>query len=351
MGIVFWSGSSIFFKNGDSHDARHHLPLPLMIIFPCCRYLILMKKQRLEAETTMERKVKDQQYELTTQAEKAIQEKEVALQAIVDNSLQIQEQQFNDEQVGFEKATEEAISAKYEELFGKSTAEAKQNFAQKMEQKVQQIQTLSKQLADLEFALQNTKTYQTGSVQAHRMSAAALSLIDKMESSKPAGAAVAALRAVAEENAVIASALDALPTSAASSGIATLQELQTKFEEQVHKKCRQAALVPAGQQGLEGQLLGMVFSTLKFPPGPDDAAPESEKDTAEFVLARARRHVQLGELEAAVVQMEKLNGQTGFVAKDWTQKAKERVTVEKALKVIRLECALANESMSNGPKE
>jgi len=299
----------------------------------------------------MAQKMHDQEYELTTQLHQAIQEKEQALQAIVDNSLKIQEQQFTEEKEAFEKKTEEAISAKHEELLGKSLEEVKQNFAQKMEQKVEQVQALTKQLSELEFSLQNSKSYQTGSVQAHRMSAAALSLIDKLESSKPAGAAVAALRAVAEDNAVIASALDALPTSAASSGIATLQELQTKFEEQVHKKCRQAALVPTGQQGLEGQLLGMVFSTLKFPPGPDDAAPESEKDAAEFVLARARRHVQLGELELAVQQMEKLKGQPSFVAKDWTQKAKERVAVEKALKVIRLECALANESMSNGPGE
>lgn len=312
---------------------------------------MLMKQQRLEADTAMTQKVREQEYELTSQAQKAIQDKEKEMQAIVDNSLKIQEQQFNEEKESFQKRTEEAINTKYEELYGKSLTEAKQNFAQKMEQKVQQVQDLSKKLSDLEFALQNTKSYQMGSVQAHRMSAAALSLIDKLESSKPAGAAVAALRAVAEDNAVITSALDALPTSAASSGIATPQELQTKFEEEVHKKCRQAALVPAGQQGLEGQLLGMMFSTLKFPPGPDDAAPETEKDTAEFALARARRHIQLGELERAVEQMEKLGGQPGFVAKDWTQKAKERVAVEKALRVIRMECALANESMSNGPTE
>jgi len=315
------------------------------------KYVVLMKKQRLEAESALEVKLRQQEYELTSQAQKAIQEKEQQLQAIVDNSLKIQEQQFNEEKEGFEKKTEEAISAKYEELFGKSLAEVKQNFAQKMEQKAQQVQALAKKLSELEFALQNSKSYQTGSVQAHRMSAAALSLIDKLESSKPAGAAVAALKAVAEDNAVILSALEALPTSASTSGIATLQELQTRFDEHVHKKCRQAALIPSGQQGLEGQLLGMVFSTLKFPPGPEDAAPETEKDIADFVLARARRHVQLGELEQAVEQMEKLTGQAAFVAKDWTQKAKERVAAEKALKVIRLECALANESMSNVTKE
>jgi hypothetical protein len=316
-----------------------------------CRYLILMKKQSLEAETTLEHKLKEQAYELTAQANKVMEEKEKALQAIVDQSLKIQEQQFQDEKESFEKKTEEAISAKYEELFGKSTAELKQSFSQKMERKVSQIQELSKKMSELEFSLQNTQSYQTGSVQAHRMSAAALSLIDKLESSKPAGAAIQALQSVASDNAVIASAVQALPQTAVVSGIATIQELQTKFEEQVHPKCRQAALVPVGQRGLEGQLLGMVFSTLKFPPGPEDAAPEAEKDSAEFVLARARRHVQLGELEQAVGQMEKLKGQAGFVAKDWTQKAKERVAVDKALKVIKIECALANESMSQVPTE
>lgn len=295
----------------------------------------------------MEHKLREQQMELTLRSEKLMHEKEQALQAIVENSLKIQEQQFNDEKSDFQKQTEEAMSAKYEELYGKSLAEAKQAFAQKMEQKVQQIEALAKKLSDLEFALQNTKSFQSGSVQAHRMSAAALSLIDKLESSKPAGAAVAALQAVSEDNSVVRAALAVLPKSVASSGIATFQELQTSFEEQVYKKCRQAALVPVGRKGLEGQLLGMAFATLKFPPGPDDVAPESEKDASEYVLARARRHIQMGELEQAVEQMEKLTGQAGFVAKDWTQKAKDRVNVENALKVIRLECALANESMSN----
>lgn len=310
-----------------------------------------MTKQRQEAESTLDHKLKEQMYELTSQADKSIQEKEKALQGIIDHSLKIQEQQFLDEKESYEKKTEEAISAKYDEMFGKALAEVKQQFSQKMEQKVTQIQALSKKIAALEFSLQNTQTYQTGSVQAHRMSAAALSLIDQLESSKAAEAAMHTLLSVAADNAVIVSAVQALPRAAAISGVSTLQELQTKFEEQVHTKCRQAALVPLGRTGLEGQLLGMIFSTLKFPPGPEDAAPESEKDTAEFVLARARRHIQLGELEQAVEQMEKLTGQPGFVAKDWTQKAKERVAVDKALKVIKIECALANESMSHLVKE
>lgn len=306
----------------------------------------MLKKQRLEADSLLEQRMGEQKNKLEKLADETLAAKEAALQNIVENSLKIQEQQYEEEKSTFEKMTEEKYNTKYEELFGTSLSKAKEEFANRMEHKVQQIEALGKKLSELELALQSSKNYKSGSLQAHRMSAAALALIDKLELSQPAGAALDALKAVSESNSVVNAAIGALPTAVSSSGVATLQELQTQFEEQVHPKCRQAAMVPEGQGGLEGQLLGMMFAALKFAPGPDDTAPESDKDTSEFVLARARRHVQLGELEQAVVQMDKLKGQPSFTAKDWTTSAKERVAVEKALKVIRLECALANEVMA-----
>jgi hypothetical protein len=312
--------------------------------------LQLIKKQRREFEDFTEQRLREQKNEMTSQNQAALVEKEEQLKKIVEHSLKIQETQFNDENAGFEKRTEEAINAKYEERFGKSLAQAKDGFAKNMEQRVTQMESLVKKLSELELALQTSKEYQYGSVQAHRMSAAALALADRLESSKPAAAQVAALQAVADSNALVAAALQSLPKSV-DKGVATLQELQAKFEESVHPKCRQAAMVPTGQQGLEGQLLGMVFSTLKYPPGPDDPAPESEKDASEYVLVRARRHVQMGELEQAVEQIDKLTGQPAFTAADWKSQAKERVSVDKALKVIRMECALANERMGKGTEE
>ena len=310
------------------------------------KYILLLKKQEREAENLLDEKLTKQEKILVQQTAETLQEKEEAMQGIIENSLKIQEKSFEDEKASFEKMTEEKINAKYEEMFGNSLAQAKNEFAKKMEQRVQQITSLKNKLSDLEFALQSSKAYKSDSLQAHRMSAAAMALIDKLESSKPAAAAVEALKSVSETNAVVNAAISALPKSVASSGVATLQELQTQFEEQVHPKCRQAAMIPEGQKGLEGQLLGMLFATLKFAPGPEDTAPESEKDAAEYVLARARRHVQLGELEQAVFQMDKLKGQPSFTASDWQQSAKDRLAVEKALKVIRMECALANEAMS-----
>lgn len=312
-----------------------------------CRYTLLLKKQGMEAESLMDQRMREQKEILTNAAATALKEKEDALQSIVDNSLQIQEQHFMDERANFEKLTEEKCNAKYEELYGTSLAQVKEDYANKLEQKIQKLDALTKKISDLEFQLQSSEAYKSGSLQAHRMSAAALSLIDKLESSEPAGSAVATLLAVADNNPVVDAALGALPDSVSSTGVSTLQELQTYFEEKIHPKCRQAAMIPKGQSGLEGQMMGMLFSKLRIAPGPDDAAPESLKDDAEYVLARARRHVQLGELERAVEEMEKLKGQASLTASDWTMEAKARVAVEQALKVIRLECALANEVMAD----
>ena len=43
--------------------------------------------------------------------------------------------------------------------------------------------------------------------------------------------------------------------------------------------------------------------------------------------------------------MDKLKGQTAFFMNDWKRKAMESVSTEKALKVIKLECALLNKDL------
>ena len=63
-------------------------------------------------------------------------------------------------------------------------------------------------------------------------------------------------------------------------------------------------------------------------------------------MARIKRYVQLGELEQAITESKKLKGQVAFTAKDWESQARDRVAVEKTLKIIRMECALANETVT-----
>lgn len=109
----------------------------------------------------------------------------------------------------------------------------------------------------------------------------------------------------------------------------------------------QAAMVPEGRSSLEGQLLGMLFAKLSVPPSPDTSNAD-ESDPAiltDSILSMARKYVQSGDLEKAVEQLDRLKGQTAYVMSDWKKKAMDRVATERALKVIKLECALLNKDL------
>ena len=324
-----------------------HTTYKIICLYFFLRYLLILKKLRLEAEQLQETKLTEQRKVLTAQAEEALKEQQTRSDAFLENSMQIQEKSHADDKLAFEQTTKEAMDAKYEELLGKELAKVKEEFATKMRQRVNQMEELTKKLTELEISLKTSQSFQTNSLEAHRITAAAIALMEKLESGEPAGAAVRALEAVASDNAIVSAAVHMLPASVSISGVPSLQELQTSFDETIYPQCRKAANVPVGLDGLEGQLLGSVFSFLRFPPGPEEAAPEAEKDSPEYVLARIKRYVQLGELEQALTESKKLDGQIAYTAKDWETQARDRVAVEKAVKVIRMECALANESLAS----
>jgi hypothetical protein len=270
-----------------------------------------------------------------------MQEKDAAIQNLLTTALEAQMNEHEEDKKVFQQATAAEINATLETEYSQKMEEFKAQATSDLEKKVALLEALTSKIDSLEKGLEASQTNQQGSVRAHRLSAAALALAEKLETNQGAASELSALKVAAGTDGVIATALDTIPNQG---GVPTLSELQTRFES-VHKKCRQAALVPAGRPGLEGQLAGMAFATLKYPPNPEDPAPENDKNNAEFLLVRARKHVQLGEVERAVEQLEKLEGQAAFTVADWKKDALNRIAVEKALKVIRMECALVNESM------
>lgn len=303
-----------------------------------------MQTQRLEFEDILARRLREQEQQLATQFQQAMMEKEAGVQTLLKTALETQQAEHESDKQAYEQLKTAELTAQLENDYSQKLEEYKTKVAQDLQQKVATLTALSEKLATLESALAASKSSHQGSVKAHKLSAAALALSQKLETSLPAGTELVALQAAAGEKGVIPAALKTIPPAVYSQGVPTLPELQAKFDE-VYKQCRRSALVPAGRPGLEGQLAGVLFSSLKYPPGPDDAAPQDEPDHPEYVLVRAKKHVQLGELELAVEQLEKLSGQVAFTASDWKNAAIHRVTVEKALKVIKLECALVNESL------
>jgi hypothetical protein len=72
---------------------------------------------------------------------------------------------------------------------------------------------------------------------------------------------------------------------------------------------------------------------------------DEEGSVADGILSLARKSVQMGDLEKAVELLDRLKGQTAYVMNDWKTKAADRVSTERALKVIKLECALLNKEL------
>lgn len=317
------------------------------------KYMEILQKQRLAFEDLLARRLREQEDVLVKKSNADVQAKEDSIQSVVQAAGEAMEIEHKAELESTAERVQREYDAKYHTEYRTKLAEEKAEFAKELENKMSIIEELSQLLSKMESALQVSKSFESGSQIAHKMSAAALALAEKLETSKGAAVELAALQAVAADEGVIASALSTIP-SAVKTGVPTLPELQAKFEK-VHSICRQAALVPEGRTGLEGQLLGMLFSKLSIPPSAD-ALPRSaeggnENGDAEMVLARARKYVQLGDLDRVVEQLDKLSGQAAFTVKDWKKSAMDRIMVNKALKSIKLECALVNQTMSGESSE
>jgi mitofilin len=309
------------------------------------KYMEILQKQRLEFEALLASRLREQEDALTRQANAALQSKENGIQSLLQANAEAQEAEHKADLESLEARLNAELAAKYETAYNDQLAQAKTQFVQELEEKTNTIAQLAEKLKNMEAAFAGFKSFEVGSVQAHKLSSAALAFSEKLETDKPAGRELQLLKNAAGDNEVIVSAVSTVPASIVK-GIPTLSELQTRFET-VYKKSRQAALVPDGRATLGGQLLGMVFSTVKYAPEPDDAAPADAADENEYILVRARKLVQLGELERAIEQLEKLKGQPAFTSRDWTLDAKDRVAAEKAAKVIKMECAIVNDSFAN----
>lgn len=305
------------------------------------KYLDILQKQRHEFEGILQRRLLEQEHEMTVQANAKLQKKDGDVKDMLDTAVKTLGEEHENEKKAMAERMDQEFRSQYEQKLSEELESLKVNTMDELERKVQSLEALNQKLKNLEDALASSQNYHEGSLQAHRLSAAALALAEKMESNKAAGAELNALKAVAGGDNVIAAALSSVPASI-TKGVPTLPELQARFNA-VAGKTRQAAMVPEGQSGLEGQLAGMLFASLKFPPKPDDPPPEDGSAVADYILVRAKKYVSVGDLEKAVEQLEKLDGQAAFTVQGWKKDATDRVAVEQALKVIKMECALLNE--------
>ncbi|KAL7495199.1 hypothetical protein ACHAWT_003674 [Skeletonema menzelii] len=307
-------------------------------------YLDILQKQRLEFESLLAQKLREQEDVITRQANAALQAKEDSIANLLRATSEARAKETQDVLSQERKRITDELGLEYTSKLQNELAKMKQAYATDLENHASVMEQLQGKLEMLSSRLEVSQSYESGSKRAHRVSAAALALASKLEVGEGAAVEIAALKGAAGGEGVIASAVGMIPPSA-EEGVPTVAELQVAFDKS-YNVGRQAAMVPEGRAGLEGQLMGMLFAKLSVPPSPE-AVPTSEEEgnVTDGVLSLARKYVQVGDLEKAVEQLNKLKGQAAYVMNDWKSQAADRVSTERALKVIKLECALLNKEL------
>ena len=308
-------------------------------------YREILQKQRLEFENLLAAKLREQEDVITRQANAALAAKEESIQGLMKATSDAREQEMKDVLSNETRRIANEMELDYQTKLQNDIAQIKSDHATELENHVNTMSGLKEKLDMLESRLEVSRNYESGSRKAHRVSAAALALANKLEVGESAAVEIAALKGAAGDEGVIASAVTMIPSRANYGGVPTVAELQVKFDES-YGVGREAAMVPEGRAGLEGQLLGKLFAKLSVPPSPD-AVPTTEEEgsVSDGILSLARKYVQLGDLEKAVDQLDRLKGQTAYVMNDWKCMASDRVSTERALKTIKLECALLNKDL------
>eukprot|EP00804_Cyclotella_cryptica_P012891 CCRYP_002247-RB/>CCRYP_002247-RB protein AED:0.19 eAED:0.19 QI:94/1/1/1/0.5/0.33/3/245/620 len=313
------------------------------------KYLEILQKQRLEYEDLLARRIREAEDSITRQANEALRAKDESMQNLLAAMRDGREKEMQDSVQAEVDKIRGDLELEYQKRLQNALAEMKHAHVSELNKYTDSLSKMQAKMSDLETRLQISRQYESGSKRAHAVSAAALALTNKLENGEPVEVEVAALKGATagEEEGVIASAVKMIPREVGSGKrVLSLGELQTAFDES-YKKGRQAAMVPEGRSGLEGQLLGMLFANLSVPPSPD-ATNADETDPAiltDSILSTARKYVHSGDIEKAVEQLDRLRGQTAYVMSDWKKNAMDRVATERALKVIKLECALLNKDL------
>ena len=196
------------------------------------KYLGILQKQRLEFEALLAGKLREQEDGITRQANAALAAKEESIQSLLKATNDAREQEMKDILTSEGKKLNDELALDYQTKLQNELAAMKQQHGKELEGHLATMKSLQEKLETLESRLEVSRTYESGSRKAHRVSAAALALANKLEVGEEAAVELAALKgAVAdEEGGVIASAVMMIPPRA-KGGVPTVADLQVAFDE------------------------------------------------------------------------------------------------------------------------
>jgi len=194
------------------------------------RYLEILHKQRLEFESLLAQRLREQEDVITRHANAALAAKEEGIQTLMKATEDAREAEMKDMLTNETKIIATKLEADYEQRLQDELAQMKAVYATDLDEYCTKMTSLKDKLDSLEKRLEVSRDYESGSKRAHALSAAALALASKLEVGEAAAVELAALKGAAGDEGVIASAVGMIPSSA-KGGVPTLAELQAKFDE------------------------------------------------------------------------------------------------------------------------
>ena len=152
-----------------------------------------MQKQRQELENILAQRIREQEDALIRQSNTLLQQKEEATQKIVEKVIGAAEADYEAQLAAAKERLEIEIGAKFEKEFGNELKKAKTEYANELNAKVAALQDLASKVQNLQSALNVSRTFEAGSLVAHKVSAAAMALAEKLETSQGAAVELSAL--------------------------------------------------------------------------------------------------------------------------------------------------------------
>ena len=209
------------------------------------KYLEILQKQRLEYEDLLSRRIREAEDSITRQANEALRAKEEGVQNLLGRMREGREKEVADATaVEVEKIRSE-LELDFQNKLQNELAVMKSRHVEELEKYTESMTRMQSKLADLESSLQISRQYESGSKKAHAVSAAALTLANKLENGESVEVEVAALEGATagEEQGVIASAVKMIPRGIGNGKqILSLGELQSAFDSS-YKKGREVRLM------------------------------------------------------------------------------------------------------------
>lgn len=275
--------------------------------------------------------------ELVSRVEKAMVSQEVQWRQEFEEEMQkvrgsydervkllVQREQDLNEQKLQNQLYEQAIALKKE-----FTEEVKNHVEKERESRLGKLDDLSAAVKDLENLTVGWNNVVDSNLKTQQLHVAVEAVRAKLETAthpQPFIKELVALKEIAADDSVVASAIASINPSAYQRGIFTSAQLIDRFRK-VAGEVRKASLLP-DDAGVASHASSWVLSHVMFK---KQGLPEG--NDVESILTRTQIFLEEGDLDAAAREVNGLDGWAKTLSKDWLQEVRKVLEVQQALDV------------------